>query len=278
MISRFRFWLRDKLPHVIVLTLILIILVIFFWPRIFISIKPGEAGVLYRRFFGGTVIDRIYPERLHIINPFNIMYIYNIRQQLVRHDMVALSVEGLPLRLMLAIRFKPEYDMLGLLHQQVGPEYVDRIVVPQVESVLRRNIAEVTAEAIYTNREGVLTNIILLAIEEVGRNFVLIEDIIIRTIELPDPLQASIERKLVQEQILKTYDFVLATEAREAERKAIEADGIRNYQNIISQTLTEQLIRWQGVQATLELSTSDNAKVVVVGGGEDGLPIILGSQ
>jgi len=270
--------LRDKLPYVIVATLILVMLLVYFWPRIFISIKPGEAGVLYRRFFGGTVIDRIYPERLHIINPFNIMYVYNIRQQLVRHDMVALSVEGLPLRLLLAIRFRPEYDMLGLLHQQVGPEYVDRIVVPQVESVLRRNIAEVTAEAIYTNREGVLTNIVLLAIEEVGRYYVEIEDIIIRTIELPDPVRESIEHKLVQEQVLKTYDFRLATEIREAERKAIEADGIRNYQKIISETLTDQLIRWQGVQATLELSTSENAKVVVVGGGDDGLPIILGSQ
>lgn len=278
MISRFRLWLRDKLPYLIVLTLILIILVIYLWPRIFISIKPGEAGVLYRRLFGGTEIDRIYPERLHIINPLNIMYIYNVRQQLVRHDMTALSLEGLPLELSLAIRFKPEYEMLGLLHQQVGPEYVDRIVVPQVESVLRRNIAEETAEAIYTNREGVLTNIILLAIEEVGRNFVLIEDIIIRAIKLPDPVRDSIEHKLVQQQILKTYDFRLQTAEREAERKVIEAGGIRNYQQIISETLTDQLIRWQGVQATLELSTSDNAKVVVVGAGEDGLPLILGPQ
>lgn len=278
MISRFRFWLRDKLPYLIVCTLILIIIVIYFWPRVFISIKPGEAGVLYRRFSGGTVIDRIYPERLHIVNPFNIMYIYDTRQQLVRHDMVALSNEGLPLSLFLAIRFKPEYDMLGILHQQVGPDYVNRIVVPQVESVLRRNIAENTAEDIYTNSGGVLTNIIVLAIEEVGRNFVEIEDIIIRSIELPDPVRESIEHKLVQEQILKTYDFRLETEAKEAERKRIEAEGITTYQSIISGTLSDQLIRWQGVQATLELSTSDNAKVVVVGGGEDGLPLILGPQ
>jgi len=276
--DNFRLWLRDRLPFIIVFTLITLLIIVFLWQFIFISVKAGQAGVLYKRFFGGTVIDYVYPEGLHIISPLDEMFIYETRHQTVKHEFSVLTNKGLPITLKLAIRFYPEYEMLGVLHQRVGPDYVHKIVIPQVESVLRRSIGRYDPEIIYTNKEGVLTTIIVSALEEIGQKYVRVDDIIIRSLVLPDSIQKAIEEKLVYEQQYKAYEFRLMREKQEAERKLIEAGGIKDYQQIISQTLTEQLIKWQGVQATLELSQSQNAKVVVIGSGEHGLPIILGGN
>ena len=206
------------------------------------------------------------------------MTIYQVRTQAVNHELVVLTNLGLPITLKLSTRFHPDYEMLGFLHQKVGPDYVNQIVIPQIDSVLRKKIGELTAEDIYANKEGVLNKIMWLAIEETSRNYVVVEDIIIRTIELPEVIKTAIEHKLVEEQKLATYEFMLQIEKKESERKIIEAEGIQAYQDIISKTLSDKLIKWQGVNATLELSKSTNSKVVVIGSGKEGLPIILGNQ
>lgn len=271
-------FILDKLPYFIVFFLILVLILVFFWNRIFISIKAGEAGVLYERFGIGTVVDYVYPEGFHIINPFNVMQIYNARMQIILHDFNVLTQTGLPIKLKIAVRFQPKYDLIAVLHQEVGPEYPDKIILPQIESVLRRNIGQYTPEDIYTNKEGILSNIITLALEEVGRKYVYVDEIIIRTVELPESVEKSIEDKLIEEQRAKMYDFILEKEKKEATRKEIEAQGIRNYQAIISETLSPELLRWQGVQATNNIAVSENAKVIVIGNGDQGLPVILGSQ
>ena len=274
--ANIRYWLRQKQPLFIVFGLILLLLFLFFWHRIVISIRSGEGGVLYQRFFGGTITDYVYPEGIHLIFPWDNMTIYNARIQTLLHDFEVLTNRGLPIKLKLAIRFRPEYDMLGVLHQQVGPDYVSTIIIPEVESVLRRNIGHLQPQEIYVNKEGVLTNIILHALEEAGQKFVIIDDVIIREVVLPTAIQQAIENKLVEEQRHEAYTFILEREKQEAERKRIEAQGIKDYQDTISQTLTEQLIKWQGVQATLEIAQSENSKIVIIGAGEQGLPVILG--
>ncbi len=268
----------DSLPVVLIASLIVGLLALYFWSRVFVVVRSGEAGALYRLFWGGTVTDYVYPEGLHIVWPWNSMTIYNLRVQTVLHEFSVLTNKGLPIHLKLAIRYHPEYEMVGVLHKRVGPDYVHTIVVPQVESVLRRNIGKHDPEDIYTNKEGILTDIIVRAIEEAGQKFVYIDDIIIRTVALPDDVRDAIEDKLVYQQRWQAYEFRLAEERQEAERKQIEAEGIRAYQATVKETLDDQLIRWQGVQATLRLSESENAKVVVIGAGENGLPVILGSQ
>jgi regulator of protease activity HflC (stomatin/prohibitin superfamily) len=271
-------FILDKLPYFILLFLLMLLIIIFFWPRIFVSIHAGEAGVLYDRFGIGTVVDYVYPEGFHVVNPFNVMNVYNTRVQIILHDFTVLTKTGLPIELKIAVRFQPIYELVGVLHQEVGPEYPDKIILPQIESVLRRNIGQYTPEDIYTNKRGILTNIITLALEEVGRKYVIVDDIIIRTVQLPRTVETSIEQKLIEEQRYKTYEFILAREKEEAERKLIEAKGIRDYQAVISETLSPDLLRWQGIQATRAIAESENAKVVVIGNGEQGLPIILGAQ
>jgi len=271
-------WIKARVPYLVALVLILVLLVLFFWNRIFVVIGPGQAGALYRPLTSGTITDYVYPEGLHVLFPLNRMTIYDTRVQVIQHDLTVLTNRGLPITLKLAVRFRPIYELVGVPHQQVGADYPKKVILPQIESVLRRRIGQHSPEEIYTNKEGVLSNIISLAIQEVGQKFVEVDEIIIRTVELPEQVKTAIEEKLVYEQQHLAYQFRIDREEQEAERKRIEALGIMVYQDIISSTLDEKLLRWQGIQATLEIAKSDNSKVVVIGAGEQGLPIILGNQ
>jgi prohibitin 1 len=272
---RLRRWLGPRLPFVSLALQLCLLVVILFADRIFIRIQAGEAGVLWNRF-SGTQIDRVFAEGLHIISPLNQMTHYEVRKQVALHHLNVLSSEGLTLSLDLAIRYQPEYALLGMLHETVGPEYLTRIVVPQTESVLRKQLGNATAEAIYTNAGGLMTRAMLAAMEEIGRNFVAVEDIIIRRIRLPDAVRIAIEEKIVQQQLLQSYDFRRQTADREAERKRIEAGGIADYQRLVDETLSEELLDYQGIRATLKLAESGNAKTVVIGAGGDlALPIFM---
>lgn len=272
------YWFMDKAPYFVVSFLFVLIILIFFFWRIFIIVHSGEAGVLYRLLTTGTETNYIYPEGFQLIWPWDIMYIYDVRVQTVKHELNVLTNQGLPITLRLAIRFRPEYDMVALLHKNVGPDYVDKIIIPQIESVLRRNIGQLNPEDVYTNKEGVLNRIMRLAIEEASRKYVIVDDVIIRSVELPPLVRTAIAEKLVEEQVLKKYAYKLKVTEEEAKRKEIEANGIKKYQAIISETLSEPLIKWQAVQATESLVQSNNAKIVIIGAGEKGLPVILGNQ
>lgn len=272
--ARFRRWLWRKSPYIVVFMLVATLLTVVLWHRVVIVIDSGRAGVLYR-LWSGTQIDYVYAEGLHLINPFNTMYLYEIRKQVAFHEFDVLTVKGLTVRLALAIRYQPEVQLLGILHKRIGPDYLERVIIPQTESVMRKELGNYTAEDIYTNKEGLLTNAILLALDEVGRNFVQVEDIIIRSISLPETIKTAIEDKLTQEEVLKSYEFRVQTANKEAERLRIEANGIKDYQDIIDKTLSDKVLKHAGIQATRELAKSNNAKIVVIGSGKDGLPLIL---
>lgn len=270
--------MRYAFPYVLAGLLTIALLLYLLWPSVFISVREGEGGVLYRRMFGGTVVDQVYGEGLHVIWPWDTMTIYNARVTTVNHEFDVLTTGGLPIHLRITTRYFPEYDMLGVLHKRVGPNYVNEVVIPQVESVLRKSIGQYHPEVIYTTQRGVLDDIIMQALEEAGQKFIRIDEVIIRSIELPEPIRQAIEAKLVQEQQMQAYTFRLEKEEKEAARKKIEAEGITTYQRIISSTLDDKLLRWQGVVATERLAASNNAKIVVIGSGKDGLPLILGGN
>lgn len=275
---RLRRWLAPRMPFVSIALQLLLLVVVLFADRIFIRIQAGEAGVLWNRFTG-TQVAEVFGEGLHIISPLNEMTHYEVRKQVTRHSLDVLSNEGLTLTLDLAIRYQPEYALLGMLHERVGPEYLTRVVVPQTESVLRKQLGDASAEAIYTNEDGLLTRAMLAAMEEIGRNFVAVEDIIIRRIQLPESIRAAIEDKITQQQLLQSYAYRQATAEREAERKRIEAGGIADYQRIVDETLSDDLLDYQGIRATRELAASANGKTVVIGArGDLALPIFMNDQ
>ncbi|WP_193173343.1 prohibitin family protein [Nisaea nitritireducens] len=266
---------RRKL-EIFLISVLVAIGVLVLWPFVVITIHSGEAGVMFRRF-SGTELDKVYPEGLYTIWPWNRMYVYNARVQTVSRTIEALTEGGLPIKLTVVIRYRPDYKTLTLLHTQVGPDYVDKVVLPETISELRRNIGNYDPVEVYTTKRGLLDRIVLGALEQNERRFVTIDDVMIRSVELPEPIRKSIEEKLVYEQKQLAYKFRLRLEEKEADRKRIESRGIRDYNKTVQESLTKDIIRWQGVNATRELATSPNAKTVIIGSGPDGLPIILGN-
>ena len=276
--GRFRSYLRRNAPYWIILFFLTLFGFFALFHRMVITIQSGEAGVMYRRFFGGTVTDHPYPEGIYLIPPWDRLYVYNVRNQIVSHDFNALSKRGLPLKISLTIRYRPDYDLLGVLQKEVGPDYVNRIVVPEVEATIRAIIGRYHADEIYTTQRGVVERIVNESLEQSSQRYVHTDDVLITRVQLPLPVQKAIETKLIEDQKMKTYEFILQRESKEAERKRIEAKGIEDYQAIISRSLSDAILTEKGIRATRELATSKNSKIVMVGGGKLGLPLILGGE
>ncbi len=270
--------IRANLSPVIVTFLIVLFVVLLFWQRIFITISAGEGGVLFQRFFGGTVVDKVYSEGFHVIAPWDTMTKYNVRYQVINHEMFALSRKGMKIRFNLTIRYKPEYQLTGVLHQSVGPNYPEKIVIPEAEAVIRKIIGEFDATEVYSTKRALIQKIVNEAIAEMSQRYVRIDDILITNVELPDGIREAIEVKLEERERAAAYEFKLEKEKKEAERKKIEAGGYYDYNRIIGSSLSDKLLTWRGIQATLELAGSNNAKIVVIGSGKDGLPIILDAK
>ena len=241
-----------------------LVVVVVMWHRVVYIVPAGGAGVRWLLFFGGTVIERPVGEGLQLMFPWDRFTIYDTRKQAVDTDFTALTNKGLPIELKLTIRYHPDFDTVALLDQQVGKDYVAKIVKPTVESVLRRYIGREEPEAIYTNKEGVLSSIISRAIEETSQQFVSIDDVIIRQVSLPEPLRDAIATKLVYQQQSEGYEFRLTGEKREAERKRIEAEGINEAQKIIRQNLTPELLRWEAIRVEGDIAKSPNSKLIIM--------------
>jgi regulator of protease activity HflC (stomatin/prohibitin superfamily) len=288
-------WEENKVLLVI-LAFGFLFLVAMFWQSIFIEIGPGEGGVLYRLFLGGTEIEshittdkegaevehyvqssEYYKEGLHVIFPWDTMYIYNLRLQQVPDSFHVLSKDGLSINVEVSIRFRPEKARLGLLHQRIGPDYIERVVKPDVQSVCRYVFGQYKPDEIY-DTQGLITELIKQdAMAHLAAHFVDLDDVLLRSVTLPPTVASAIESKLRAQQVMEEYTYRVESEKKEKERKTIEAEGIKAFQDVSMATLPdfEQYLRYKGIEATLELAKSPNSKIVIIGGGEDRLPIIL---
>ncbi|HAW51332.1 MAG TPA: peptidase [Flavobacteriales bacterium] len=255
-----------------------IILLLILISKSTVTIKTGYAGLYYYKFFGGIdPKDEPLEQGFHFIWPWDHVTIYAIRQQEKSETLTVLSSNLLDIKLDVTLFFQPFYKDLGLLEVNRGSNYVNDVVIPVMRSVAREVLAQYLPEEINTTkREAIEQEIKELMKVKLQGNYVQLNDILIRNITLPDKLRASIEKKLQQEQESLEYEFRLSKEKKEAERKRIEAEGIQNFQRIVTQSITRDLLKWKGIEATEKLSNSQNAKIVIVGNSEDGLPIILG--
>lgn len=255
-----------------------LLLLIIFWSRITITIPSGHAGLLYHTFGDGIdPNDAPLGQGFHIIAPWNEVVIYEIRQSEKSETLNVLSSNLLDIRLDVTVFYQPDFTKLGSLEIERGRNYENSVIIPIMRSVSREVLAQYIPEEINTTkREKIEQQIFEQTREKLAKNYVQLNDILIRNITMPDKLRASIEKKLQQEQESLEYEFRLEKEKKEAERKRIEAEGIQNFQRIVSQSITDKLLKWKGIEATEKLASSENAKIVVVGSGKDGLPIILG--
>lgn len=245
----------------------------------FLTIQPGEQGVLFKRFGGGLDVKNTYGPGFHVIAPWNNMFIYDTRLQEKAETMDVLSNNGLSIKVDVSMRYKPVDEKIGYIHNEVGPTYLDRIIIPEVRSATRKIIGKYTPEELYSQKREVIQTEIMESIKVVmDKNNLIMDALLIRSVELPLTIREAIERKLKQEQESQEYAFRIEKETKEAERKRIEAKGINDFQRIVSDGISDKLLKWKGIEATQDLAKSSNAKVVVIGSGKDGLPIILGGD
>ena len=271
---------QSKLLTTGVLVFVTLIILLMLTNSTFLTIDPGERGVLFRRFSGGLDKENIYEPGFHVVAPWNKMFVYDVREKVLEEHMTVLSNNGLNIELDVTARLHPLYDGIGELHEKFGKDYVQSLVQPEVRSAVRKVIGRFNPEELYsTKREEVQTMITKDLEETLANNYIQLQATLIRDIKLPERVKNSIEEKLQAEQKALKYEYLLDQERKEAERKIIEAEAKAKANQILNASLTNNILRDKGIEATLELANSSNSKVIVVGGdGSDGLPLILGGQ
>jgi regulator of protease activity HflC (stomatin/prohibitin superfamily) len=269
-----------QLPKAIMPLILLFIVVIIFISRSTVNIEAGEAGVLWKRFAGGVVTDKPpLREGFHIVAPWNKVYVYEVRQQELYEKMKVLSSNGLDILLETSTWYLPKSADLGKLHQEIGESYLERIIKPALRSAARSVVGRYTPEQLYSSKRDVIQNEIFEETKVILEDqYVQLNEVLVRDVTLPPTIKDAIERKLKQEQESLEYEFRLVTAEKEAEKQRIEAQGKADANRILSASLTDKILQDKGIEATLQLSNSPNSKVIVIGSGKNGMPIILGNQ
>src|SRR5262245_61577793 len=295
--SRWSLLLDRHLPRFVFYLMVLTFVGVVLFPHVVVTVPSGHVGVLWRRFSNGTVLDprQLRNEGLRGLLPWNLLYIYDLRLQSMTDTYNAISSDGVSLTATMNVRFRLQRDAVPVLHQAVGPDYLQLLVRPGIGSLTREVMAQYTAEQVYSNaRQEIQERIRSLAearlsekmMEQEGeeesyrislKDTIILYDTLVQGIDLPQVVAAAINRKTEQYYIAEEYKFRVEREKRESERKKIEAEGIRDFQQIVSQGISDSYLRWRGIEATLQLSQSTNSKVVIIGNAKDGLPVILGN-
>ena len=266
-------------PKVVVFVLIGVVLLFIFGSSMFVKITPGQKGVLFETLGDGLDKETIYGQGLHIIAPWNDMIIYDVKETETFEKMEVLSSNGLSIKIDLSILHHPVHDRIGYLHDNLGENYLEKIIKPAVRSVTREVIGNYLPEELYNSKRKEIEDEIFSKTQDiVSEKDITLPAIYIRDVTLPQTLVGAIEQKLKQEQESLEYEFKIDKAKKEAERKEIEANGIAEFQRIVNKTITPQLLKWKGVEATQEIAKSTNSKVIVIGNGDGDLPIILGGQ
>jgi regulator of protease activity HflC (stomatin/prohibitin superfamily) len=297
--TRSKWWrfVDRYLPSIVIYLMLVTLVAVVLFPYAAVTVPSGHVGVLWKRFGGGTVLDprQIRDEGLHLIWPWNELFLYDLRLQSITETYNAISSDGVSLTSTMNIRFRLQRAAAPVIHQALGPNYPQLLVRPGIGSLTREVMAQYTAEQVYsTARQEIQDKIRSLAQDRLSEKMmeregdepyrvslsdtVILYDTLVYGIELPVLVVNAINRKIEQYYISEEYKFRVERERRESERKKIEAEGIREFQQIVSQGISDSYLRWRGIEATLQLSQSTNSKVVIIGSAKDGLPLILGNM
>lgn len=242
------------------------------------SIPAGHRGVKYLQFGGGTEMGHVYSEGFQWHLPWNRIEVYKTQWDNREEHLQVLSADGAAIQLDVSIWYRPRTEQLDSLQKQVGTGYYDVVVSPALRGESRRVVGKFKPEEIYSTKREEISSDVLAAVKAMmAAKYIEVDNIIVRDVTLPLKISEAINAKLEADQRQQQMEFTLLQEKKEAERKRIEAQGIADFQRIVSAGLTPELLRWKGIEATEKLAASQNAKVVVIGSGKDGLPLILGN-
>ena len=305
--------IRRHVPRLSVLLMTFLLIAIVLWPFVVISVPTGQVGVLWYRLIGfdpycmclvrGTVLDpkEIREEGLHLIMPWNKLYLYDLRLESTTQTYNAISKDGVSMSVQVSIRYQLQHNSVAVLHKFIGPNYFATVISPEIGSQTRQVISHYSAEEVYTSREQIQAEIRDSGQKALGASLnklvqpeameqpdpkhyndflqsaIQLLDTLVLSIELPPAIVAAINRQTEQYYQIQEYKFRVEREAQESKRKQIEANGIAAFQRTVSQGISDSYLRWRGIEATLALAQSPNAKIVIIGTNKDGLPIILGN-
>lgn len=279
-------WLDQVRFYIYCSLLVLLLVVGALWKRILVTVQPGHHAILFDRFSGGTKIKPVFGEGMHVVWPWNKLIAYETRLQQRTMTFHMLSEEGLQLGVTLTIRYTPVIANLGYLHRDIGPNYFERLVQPDIEGHLRHTFGGRPAHQLYSSAREVLQEISRVAllgrVAQPGMDggpagsepYLRLEEIKLVGVELPPILVNAINEKQKQEQLTMEYKYRLQREEKEAERKRTEAAGIRDF-SLIAGKVSPDVLRWRSIDAAAELSKSNNAKVILLGNSPTSSPIML---
>jgi len=276
--------MKTKVKVLLIVIAVVAVFVLIISFSTFITIQPGERGVVFKPWTGGLDKDHLLTEGIHMIAPWNKVITYDVREQVLEFSAInseygeldVLDKNGLTIIVEITIRFYPEFDKIGNIHEQFGTGYVAVLVTPEVRSAVRKVMGQYNAEEIYsTKRQEVEQKIIAETEAVLSKNYIKMTALLIRSIKIPENLKLAIENKLTKQQEALAYEYIVDREEKEKQRKIIQAEGIAQYNKIVNESMTDNVLTYEGIQATLELAKSPNSKIVIIGSGDKGLPIML---
>jgi len=303
------------LPSLSVMLLASMLVATLLFPYVVITVPSGSVGVLWKRFNGydlycwcfvgrGTILDprELRDEGLHLVWPWDKLFIYDLRLQSTTQTYNAITKDGVSVVVQINIRYQLLHNSIGVLHKFIGPQYLQSVVAPEIGSQAREVISQYSAEEVYRSREAIQKAIRNKSQASLGshlnslvqpeameqpdpkhyndflQNSIQILDTLVLSIELPPAIVAAINRQTEQFYQIQEYKYRVEREVEEAKRKQVEANGIAAFQRTVSKGISDSYLRWRGIEATLALAQSRNAKIVIIGSGKQGLPIILGNM
>lgn len=285
--QKFSDWVVINLIPMLIILFLFIGGVVILYPRIVILVPAGSVGVMYRALDGGVALDEVVPEGVTLILPWNSVSQYNSRIQVQSLELDVLTSDLLKSKVKLNFQFEVNRLTVPLLHKFVGPNYVKTMVIPEVTSVTREMFGRLSSTQAFTEGINQVVRDIAITADRViidklsppgltEVRLVRISAVQLESITFPSEIQKAIEDKLTQAQVSESYIYKLQTAEKEAQRKVLEAKGIKDFQDIVNAGMTENYLRYRGIEASESLAKSENSKIIMFGTSTGGLPLILG--
>ena len=270
---------NQGVPRAVVFVLLGGILLFIFGSQMYTNIQPGQKGVKFYTLGDGLDTETTYGQGMNFYFPWNKMIVYDVKTQMHAVKVDGKDTNGVQCALAMNIIYHPVESEIGLLHNEVGEDYLNKLIKPKIGDIALTVIKEYTYDQIISHKKDELKiRIEKMMQDELAERHITIEEIKISDIIISTDIERAITEKVEAEQLALKQQYVLDKELQEAERKRIEAQGISDFQSIVNQTITAQLLKWKGIEATQEIAKSTNSKVIVIGNGDGDLPIILGGD
>jgi regulator of protease activity HflC (stomatin/prohibitin superfamily) len=239
-------------------------------------VRTGHVGVITQF---GRVTGRTIGEGIHLVNPVSRVNEMDVKTLEIKERASVPTKEGLIMGVEASVLYHLQPDRAAEVYQRIGTDYANVLLVPNFRSAIRAVTAANSASSLYSDaRESIARQILVDVQQQVQPRGIVIENVLLRDLQIPESLKHAIEAKQQAQQEAQRMEFVLQREQQESERKRVEAQGIKDFQNIVTQGISDKLLEWKGIEATIELARSQNAKVVVVGNTKTGLPLIFAGE